>query len=101
MLYVFLGKPYSTLNLDVDGDVTVRFDPETREAVGFTVLDCSLTHPELLTPEGRRSKLFAFFLSLIHKSEAALRRYDAEQTATRNRKAAAKKQPRKTKVLAA
>ncbi len=101
VLYIFLGKPYGTLNLDVDGDVTVRFDPETQEAVGFTVLDCSLTHPELLKPEGQRDKVFAFFLSLIRKSNAALRRYEAEQASTRNGKAAAKKQPRKTKVLAA
>ena len=63
VLYVSLGHPEYTDYAEVNDDLILRFDPETKEIVGFTIIDF-LAH--FSQPESRlRIPLDAGFQPLV------------------------------------
>ena len=67
VLYVSLGHPEYTDYAEVNDDLILRFDPETKEIVGFTIIDF-LTH--FSQPEPRlRLPLEASFQPLVDVKE--------------------------------
>jgi len=67
VLYVSLGRPEYTDYAEVNDDLILRFDPETKETVGFTIIDF-LAH--FSQPEPRlRIPLGASFQPLVDVKE--------------------------------
>ena len=56
VLYVTRGKPEYTDYVEDSNDVILRFDPETRQLVGFTIIDFSQhfakKEPDITLPFG-------------------------------------------------
>ena len=66
VLYVTKGVPEHTNYVEYTEDVILRFHPETKQLVGFTLIDFS----EALRPEGLRHST-AFWCGFLCRCRAA------------------------------
>ncbi len=57
VLYLFKGKPASTINRSVSLDILLRFDPKAKELVGLTITNASQHFPTLRRNQARKDTI--------------------------------------------